>query len=49
MKVDDKVIAEGMETRIIGIAYDDNGTEVYMVEGSMKDYYEKELKSITAK
>lgn len=49
MNVGDRVIAEGMETRIIGIAYDDNGVKVYMVKGSMKDYYEEELKSITAK
>lgn len=49
MNVGDKVIVDGEETEIIAQAYDDNGTEVYMVEGSVKDYYEEELKSITAK
>ena len=43
MNVGDKVIADGKETEITATAFDDVGTKVYMVKGSMKDYYEKEL------
>lgn len=44
MQVGDKVIADNQETEITATAFDDLGTKVYMVKGSMKDYYEKELK-----
>ena len=46
MNVGDKVIADGKETEITATAYDDLGTKVYMVKGSMKDYYEDELELI---
>lgn len=44
MQVGDKVILDGKETEITATAFDDVGTKVYMVKGSMKDYYENELK-----
>ena len=44
MQVGDKVIADNQETEITATAFDDVGTKVYMVKGSMKDYYENELK-----
>ena len=44
MNVGDKVLVDGKETEITATAYDDVGTKVYMVKGSMKDYYENELK-----
>ena len=43
MNVGDKVIVDGKETEITATAFDDVGTKVYMVKGSMKDYYEEEL------
>lgn len=44
MNVGDKVIVDGKETEITAIAFDDLGVKVYTVKGSMKDYYEEELK-----
>ena len=44
MNVGDKVIADEKITEITATAFDDVGTKVYMVKGSMKDYYENELK-----
>lgn len=44
MNVGDKVIVNGKETEITATAFDEEGTKVYMVKGSMKDYYEEELK-----
>lgn len=44
MQVGDKVIVDGKETEITATAFDEEGTKVYMVKGSMKDYYEEELK-----
>lgn len=46
MQVGDKVIADGKETEITAIAYDDLGEKVYMVKGSTKDYYEEELELV---
>lgn len=45
MKVGDEVIVieENIATKIIGRAYDEQGVEVFMLEGSCKDYYEKDL------
>lgn len=45
MKVGDEVIVieENRFTEIIGRAYDEQGVEVFMVEGSCKDHYEKDL------
>lgn len=44
MQVGDKVIADGKPTEITATAFDDCGVKVYTVKGSMKDYYENELK-----
>lgn len=51
MKVGDEVIVieENRFTEIVAIACDDYGVDVYMVEGSSKDYYEKDLYLIDLK
>ena len=43
MQVGDKVLVDSKETEITATAFDDCGVKVYMVKGSMKDYYEEEL------
>lgn len=45
--VGEEVIADGVETEITAIAYDECGNKVYMVEGSNKDYYFDELRRIS--
>lgn len=44
--VGEEVIADGHDTEIIAIAYDECGEKVYMVDGSMKDYYFNELRRV---
>lgn len=44
--VGEEVIADGRDTEITAIAYDECGEKVYMVEGSMKDYHFNELRRI---
>lgn len=44
--IGDKVSLNGEETKITAMAFDEHGIEVYMVEGSMEDYYANELKPI---
>ena len=44
--VGEEVIADGVETEITAIAHDDCGNKVYMVKGSMKDFYFDELRRI---
>lgn len=45
--VGEEVIADGVETEVTATAYDDCGNKVYMVKGSMKDYYFDELRRVS--
>ena len=44
--VGEAVIADGRDTEVTATAYDECGEKVYMVKGSMKDYYFNELRRI---
>lgn len=46
LKINQKVIAEGKETYITAISFDEIGELIYTVKGSMKDYYANELKNM---